>query len=652
MNAGTTKIVAIAVVAVVVVAGAAAAVALLNNKEDKKLYDGMTWDEMLEKSKGSTVTLGQFPDTYLLNYYSEYIIPQAKELGITVKINSTSYGDVGANSVINSGENAVDAFWGPVSAYTLLTSGEKNYTLMDNWVSYLPNSKYVTDNQYSELRYTYEASHAGEGDKATGTAMPLSSGFTALTFNENVNAREVNVYYNVMAGYYAATTPVTKTLAYNQVAIIDYVYTDRSNVGYKIPAGDYEGLSSPGYRVVGTIFVTEDGDANGVDFPASKADIKYVEAGGSPTYYKISTVHAALKTTGSISKEESDSSVSWTTSSGTEKTTSVKTRAITGLYGLPSNYAELANWVKIYPGVFTYCTPSTGNAWFHGYMFLQGAMYELTWKDATNHTGWQTVKDAEAAAASAGTKTKWQEAGLSYSSWLDKELSKINPSMSASATSDEAYMDLVGYAYTYLSEIEPNLYKGGTAAAHAFGNIAAVTALMVQDDKDWSANNTLMCSFSSIGAISMRLGTTTGISSSYTNITPGVYMMETSVMDYYYFFINGASKNIVPTLVVLNLFLSPENQEAWYRYNGNLFNIDTESEYKNADGKTVTVGETMDSLEYEWSVMDKVLARDLASGVSTTYISYKDIKEGTIDSNITIWLPHLQWNWTKQYTYA
>ena len=148
----------------------------------------------------------------------------------------------------------------------------------------------------------------------------------------------------------------------------------------------------------------------------------------------------------------------------------------------------------------------------------------------------------------------------------------------------------------------------------------------------------------------MRLGTTSGISSSYVNITPGIYMMETSVMDYYYFFINGSSKNIVSTLVVLNLFLDPNNQVAWYKCNGNLFNIDTEAEYEDLDGNKTTVAKSMDALEHDWGVIDTTIARDLSSGISTTYIGYKDVRTNTIDSNITIWLPHLQWNWSHIYT--
>ena len=253
---------------------------------------------------------------------------------------------------------------------------------------------------------------------------------------------------------------------------------------------------------------------------------------------------------------------------------------------------------------------------------------------------WTTVKAAEAAG-----ETEWEKAGKSYNVWLDEKLAELDPKMDVLTTEDTAYYNLVGYAYKYLKEIEPYCYSG--VAAHNYVAISALSSHMLQNDMDWGTADKIMFSFSSVGAISMRLGTTSGISSSYVNITPGICMMETAVMDQYYFFFNEKSEHKAATLVFLNLFLDPENQINWYKYNGNLFNIGTEKTFKDANGKERTVGDEMDLIEARWAGIDDGIAGTLATGVSHTYISYNECFKNTVTSNMTVYLTHLQYSWNK-----
>ncbi|MDR1329914.1 MAG: hypothetical protein LBK23_09975 [Oscillospiraceae bacterium] len=223
-----------------------------------------------------------------------------------------------------------------------------------------------------------------------------------------------------------------------------------------------------------------------------------------------------------------------------------ETRAEGGatVYGLPHNLTELSEWVKKYPGKFTYLD-LLGSGGFHGKQFVTSALYELTDDGAG---GWTAVYDEadDAAARSAKIQAHAEE----WNAWATV----------TSIASEETFIEKAGYVWAYFNELEPNLLQGDAGAyygADAYDMISRVNA------------GDLAVSFTTCVSIYPK----TQSDPSY--LPQGrLYLMETSVgyPDFVVVSKNSARKAAAMTLC--NLLMEPEANARVTAVTGNAYNLD------------------------------------------------------------------------------
>jgi ABC-type uncharacterized transport system YnjBCD substrate-binding protein len=213
------------------------------------------------------------------------------------------------------------------------------------------------------------------------------------------------------------------------------------------------------------------------------------------------------------------------------------------VYGLPHNLTELSLWVKKYPGKFTYLD-LLGNGGFHGKQFVTSALYELTDDGAG---GWKAVFDETDDAAARSEKI--QKRAEEWRTWALSD-----------AAGEEAFAEKAGYVWTYLNELEPNLFQGDSGAyygADAYDMISRVNA------------GDIAVSFTTCVSIYPK----TQSDPSY--LPEGrLYLMDTSVGYPDFVVIPKNSKHKAAAMALCNLLLEPEVNAKVTAVTGNAYNLD------------------------------------------------------------------------------
>jgi hypothetical protein len=191
-------LIAVAVVAILVIAGVAVVVSNNNNggnKSHDNLAD-MTWDEIVEKAKGTDVAIAFYFDQPCMNWFNDVMVKQAKEL---YDINLTCVGYKTATLAVNeystSGKISYDFLWGRASDYAKLVNYDGkggNMLLQSDWESKMPNMKYSDGLADASWKATYESMY-GEGtySRNISSVAPFSGSTTSFVYNTAFNDPEI-----------------------------------------------------------------------------------------------------------------------------------------------------------------------------------------------------------------------------------------------------------------------------------------------------------------------------------------------------------------------------------------------------------------------------------------------------------------------------
>ncbi len=543
-------------IAVVVIA-AAGAVVFVNMNDDDNGADSvmyMTWKEILEDAEGQTVTMGFYTaDPAVQIWYPKFVERMSEQYGITVT--AKSYGPAAAATAVAEMEEGLmengtfDLIWGDTSAYGAMKNSAGNYNYVwddlkggSSWVSKLPNSYYLKSNSEDMISGMY-------GDYVTGSAANFSNGQTMLVYNKDFNVMTETIGNDVVE------------IPYNCVVL----YKNGSIDGF-LKVAPATGVTSDDY-VAGTALIT------GV---TSTSDL--IEKMADADAYDIDSVRKVVK-------KANNGSVK-----GHLK------------YGIADNFKDLVDWVKIYPKQFGYPAPTNTGAVFHTNLLAQAAIYELTWNDAGNRTGWKVAEDKAA------------------------NIAAVNAAL-ANVDSAASYEAAFGYVFEYLEELDDYVHVWSNESKYQnTDTIVAYNKLIVGNngEKDFS-DSTVMIAMSTVTSIDARVGP--GLQYEY---NAGVYSMDTGCSSDYYIFIPENSSHKSAAMVVINALLSPQEQIAWYSETGNGFNIDTN---KTVIGGTETVNE-----KYFSDVLDDM----------SMYLSPERLDEVTVVAKLTGYVPYFTANWVEE----
>ncbi len=211
--------------------------------------------------------------------------------------------------------------------------------------------------------------------------------------------------------------------------------------------------------------------------------------------------------------------------------------------GLFTNLSELAEWVKKYPGKFTYMD-LTGAGDFHGILFCKAILSEL--KDDGNG-GWTTVYDE-----SDDAETRRKKIQDQIDDWYNWSISDD--------ASEEAFYDRAAYLWAYLNELAPNLMQGDNGPFYVPTAPDMMSYVMAGD---------LACTFTTCTSISSRVAASP---ESYM-ANPAIYLMQTSVSYWDYAIIPANSQHQAAAKVVCNLLLDPEWQAEAFEITGNGYTV-------------------------------------------------------------------------------
>ena len=191
-------LIAVAVVAILVIAGVAVVVSNNNNggnKSHDNLAD-MTWDEIVEKAKGTDVNIAFYFDQPCLNWFNDVIVKQAKEL-YDINLTCSGYATDGMaiKEYTTSGKISYDFIWGRASNYINLINydGNKNSLILQgDWESKMPNMKYSDGLADESWKAAYEAVY-GEGtySRSVSSVAPFSGSTTSFVYNTAFNDPDI-----------------------------------------------------------------------------------------------------------------------------------------------------------------------------------------------------------------------------------------------------------------------------------------------------------------------------------------------------------------------------------------------------------------------------------------------------------------------------
>ena len=212
--------------------------------------------------------------------------------------------------------------------------------------------------------------------------------------------------------------------------------------------------------------------------------------------------------------------------------------------GIFHNFTELAEWVKLHPGQFTYMDP-TGAGAFHSMSFFKEALSELT---SDGKGGWKTVYDAGDDIA---TRRKKIQANID--DWYKWGTS--------SDASEAAFIEKADYLWAFLNEIKPNLKQGDGGAMYP------ATA---PEMREYVNAGELACVFTTCTQVSNRVA---DAPANYP-ANPAIFMLDTTIGSWDYAIITANSKHKAAAMLVANEMIDPDNQLYAFTTTGNGYNID------------------------------------------------------------------------------
>lgn len=193
-------LIAVAVVLIMIVAGVA--VVVTNNNTSDKNHDDladMSWNEIVDKAKGTDVTIGFYFDEPCLKWFNNALVKEAKDR-YDINLKQVGYKtDVQAISEYkNSGKVSYDFFWGRASNYVNLINYDGNNNsliLQSDWESKMPNMKYSDGLADKSWQAAYESVY-GEGsyNRTVSSVAPFSGSTTSFVYNKEFN--DVSIAWN------------------------------------------------------------------------------------------------------------------------------------------------------------------------------------------------------------------------------------------------------------------------------------------------------------------------------------------------------------------------------------------------------------------------------------------------------------------------
>ena len=192
----TKTVVAIAVVAILIVAGVGVGIAAANSNKSVKHDDikDMSWNEIVDKAKGTDVKASIYFDAYCTQWFNDVVIPLAKE---RYDINVTNVGYRTDVNVVNEWKAdptatcTFDFIWGRSSnlAGLLNVDGKgTNLVLQSDWQSKMPNMA-LSDTYADETwQNTYDGFYgAGSYSRDVCSVAPFSGSTTTFIYNKDFN---------------------------------------------------------------------------------------------------------------------------------------------------------------------------------------------------------------------------------------------------------------------------------------------------------------------------------------------------------------------------------------------------------------------------------------------------------------------------------
>ena len=239
--------------------------------------------------------------------------------------------------------------------------------------------------------------------------------------------------------------------------------------------------------------------------------------------------------------------------------------------GIFHNCTELAEWVKLNPGKFSYMD-LTGSGAFHGGSFCKAILAELT---DDGNGGWKTVYDEGDA-----PEVKFQKIDENIEQWYQW-------GTSAEAT-QEAFNEKAGYLWAFLNEIAPNLMQ---LEGRAYYAPDAPTM------REYVNSGDLACVFTTCTQISNRVA---DAPANYP-ANPAIFMLDTTIGSWDYAIILANSTAKAGALVVANEMIDPAQQLFAFETTGNGYNVDyskiDSDMQKQFDGAIAGMGELTSSAE-------------------------------------------------------
>jgi ABC-type uncharacterized transport system YnjBCD substrate-binding protein len=234
--------------------------------------------------------------------------------------------------------------------------------------------------------------------------------------------------------------------------------------------------------------------------------------------------------------------------------------------GLFHDFTELSQWVKKYPGKFTYMD-LTGAGGFHGQLFAKAILSELT---DDGNGGWKTVYDKADSADARRTK-------------IEKNIEDWYAWAASSEASEEAFYDKASYLWAFLNELKPDLLKGDNGPLY----MAAAPDMM-----GYVKSGDLACTFTTCTSIASRVAASPD---SYM-ADPAIYMLQTSVGYWDYAVVMSNSVKKAAALVVCDALLDPLQQLEAFDINGNGYTVDYNKLESNQKAEFDNLIESMGSL--------------------------------------------------------
>lgn len=512
------SVLAIAVVAILIIAAVAGAVVIVNNNKDSgKDYkvdtdvENMSWDQILQEAKGQKVYFGFYVDEYTIDWMDNYLVPEAAKYGVTLEYDPYFWD---ASIILNEYKNGMttsggtyDIIWGGSStvAYFLDNQEKVDLTFKGDWVSKMESSKYLPDSADEIWEYTYESVTGKEYSRSDCAVATFTTGVTTLLYNQDFSVD------TVVIGNVVVKVPYDVVTVYN---------TDGSVKGFiKVATADSDS------KVTKTAYNSGDVTIKASDVTSSE----YLKTATFGDVYDLTSVRNAVKNANSGS--------------------------VKGViaYGLPGNFTELCDWTKIYKGQYTYPSPS-GSASFHTTLLMDAMVYELTWADQKNKTGWTAVTD----------DMVWEIDGkkVTHKEYIDYQMKSV--------TSADEYYEVAGYLMNYLKEIEP--YCDTSLGHYDSSVIGTLNHKLVGYGTNAGDFNdeTLLIGYTVCPSYVQRAASefeTQGV-----NI--GVIKLETACSEDYTLQIPCNASSKAGAIVVASLINSPYLQGKIYEKAGNAYNID------------------------------------------------------------------------------